>query len=396
MERIKMIPFEKAYRIMMETAEPVKNIEKVPLIDSGGRVLAGDIRSDVDMPPFNKSAMDGFACRLEDTGSTLEIIETIPAGREPDKKIGPGQCSRIMTGAVVPEGADTVVMVEHTEVRGERVTVTRKSGKGNICYRAEDVAAGDLVLKKGTVINAPEAAVLAAVGVSAVPVIRKPVLGIIATGSELVEPESRPGRAGIRNSNSYQLCVQIGQAGFEPRYLGIAEDRPEAIAETIEKNRDEVDIFLLSGGVSMGEYDFVPGVLREKGYQLLFEKIAIKPGKPTVYGKGEYGYVFGLPGNPVSTFIIFEILVKPFCFSLMGHYYQPRKVKATLAGDLKRRKSVRLSHIPVRFNEDGKVERVDYHGSAHIHAYTVADGFIAIPVGTDRVEAGSILEVILI
>jgi len=391
-----MISFEEAYRLMMDAAEPAGEKEMVPLLESGGRVLAEDISSDIDMPPFNKSAMDGFACRQKDVDEPLEIIETIAAGQQPEKPIGPGQCSRIMTGAVVPEGADTVVMVEHTETRDGRMTVTRKSGKANICFRAEDVARSDLVLEKGTRIDAPEAAVLAAVGRSTVPVSRRPVLGIIATGSELVEPDRKPHSAGIRNSNSYQLSVQIESAGLEARYLGIAGDSPDAIAGVLDENMEKVDIFLLSGGVSMGEYDFVPGVLKGRGYDLLFEKVAIKPGKPTVFGKGEGGYVFGLPGNPVSTFIIFEIFVKPFCFSLMGTEYRPRRITAALAEEFTRRKTTRRSHIPVRLLDDGRAQVIEYHGSAHIHAYTLADGFITVPVGTGRIEKGSEIDVTLI
>ncbi|MFO7914993.1 MAG: molybdopterin molybdotransferase MoeA [Candidatus Krumholzibacteriales bacterium] len=391
-----MIAFEKAYRLMMEAAVPPGETEIVSLMEAGGRVLAADIYSDVDMPPFNKSAMDGYACRRKDLDSPMEIIETIPAGREPEKRVGPGQCSRIMTGAMVPEGADTVVMVEHTGLREGKVLVTRKSGRDNICRLAEDVSRGDLVLSRGTFITPAEAAVLAAVGTGNVPVARKPVLGIIATGSELVEPDRKPGRAFIRNSNSYQLYLQIEKAGFEPRYFGIARDTPGSIAEIIESNAGSVDVFLLSGGVSMGDYDFVPGVLRDKGYRLLFEKVAMKPGKPTVFGVSEDSYVFGLPGNPVSTFVIFEIFVRPFCCCLMGAEYKPRRVRAVLPAGLKRRKSGRLSHIPVRFIDSGSVERVEYHGSAHIHAYTMADGFIAVPAGTGLIEKGGQVEVTLI
>jgi molybdopterin molybdotransferase len=391
-----MISFEEAYRLMMEAASPLDDTEKVPLLESGGRVLAENICSDVDMPPFDKSAMDGYACRRADIDRPMEIVERIPAGKQPEKEIGPGECAEIMTGAVVPAGADMVVMVEHTGITDGRVVVNRKSGKGNICFRAEDVATGDLVLEKGTFIGPAEAAVLAAVGAGTVPVFRKPVVGIIATGSELVEPGEKPGSACIRNSNSYQLYHQIGNAGFEPLYFGIAEDSPEAISALVKERAAEVDLLLLSGGVSMGEYDYVPDVLRERGYRLLFEKVAIKPGKPTVFGKGENGYVFGLPGNPVSTFVIFEIMVRPFCCSLSGADYKPARIKAPAARELKRRKTGRRAHIPVKFREDGSVERIEYHGSAHIHAYTGADGFIIVPAGTGTVPEGSMVEVTLI
>ncbi|MDZ7860813.1 MAG: gephyrin-like molybdotransferase Glp [Candidatus Krumholzibacteriota bacterium] len=392
---MEMISFEKAFQLMMNSAKLLGK-ETVSLNEASGRVLFEDIRSDVDMPPFNKSAMDGYACRSADIYSPLEVIETIPAGKAPEKDIGEGECSEIMTGAVVPEGADRVVMVEHTEVAGGRVVVKIKGGGKNICYRAEDVAKGDIVLKKGTVIGASEIAVLAAVGCVEVPVSKTPVLGIIATGSELVEPSSEPGRAKIRNSNSYQLAAQSRNAGFEPRYFGITEDTPEAIGDTIDRYRGSVDLFLLSGGVSMGEFDFVPGVLKDRGFKLLFEKVAVKPGKPTVFGKSKDDFVFGLPGNPVSTFVIFELFVKPFCFALEGAKWEPRRVSARLKDKIERRKTGRISHIPVKLTGSGKVEIVEYHGSAHIHAYTAADGFIAVPAGTGKIEAGETIEVTLI
>ncbi len=390
-----MITFEEALESMLKEARPLGS-ETVPLERAPGRVLSENVESDVDMPPFDKSAMDGYACRREDLDSPLRIIERIPAGREPGRRVGKGECSQIMTGAVVPEGADCVVMVEHTEEENGQVRVVRKSEKDNICYKAEDVAGGDTVLEKGTVIGPAEVAVLAAVGFAEIQVSVKPVLAVAATGSELVEPSEKPGGAKIRNSNSYQLLAQARRAGFEAGYLGIAYDSPEAIAAVIEESRKGADVLLLSGGVSMGEYDFVPGVLKEKGYRLIFEKVAIKPGKPTVFGVGGEGFVFGMPGNPVSTFVVFELFVKTFCYALMGGRYRPLKVTAPLASDVSRGRSSRLSHVPVRFDERGSVEKVEYHGSAHIHAYTVADGFIAIPVGVEKIKAGTRVQVTII
>lgn len=392
---MRLMPFEEAFKAMMSEAGRLGS-ESVPLCESVGRVLSEDVASDVDMPPFDKSAMDGYACRRSDLEMPLKIVETIPAGKKPEREIGEGECSKIMTGAAVPSGADCVVMVEHTETRDGNVVVKKKSGRDNICYLAEDVARGDIVLNRGTVIGAPEVAVLAAVGFSEVPVSRRPVIGIIATGSELVEPSEKPSGAMIRNSNSYQLAVQARTAGFKPVYFGIAGDTPEDIRGALEAAGDENDVLLLSGGVSMGEFDFVPGILREKGYDLLFEKVAIKPGKPTVFGRSADGYVFGMPGNPVSTFVVFEIFVKPFCYKLMGADYNPVRVKAPLAETVRRRKSDRLAHIPVRFDPDGKAALVEYHGSAHIHSYAAAAGFISFPIGTETLQAGSDVTVTLI
>ena len=389
-----MIQFEDAYRIVMES--PVElGTETVPLFESCGRVLAEDIASDTDMPPFDKSAMDGYACRAEDLDGPLEVIETIPAGRSPDSTIGPGQCAKIMTGGVVPGGADCVVMVEHTEIRDGKVVVTRKTGNLNICYRAEDVRRGDVVLGRGTLISPGEVAVLAAVGRVDVPVSRRPMIGIAATGDELVDPSREPAGAEIRDSNRAQLFSQTELAGALPVDLGIVRDTPEAIANVIDREEDKVDIFIFSGGVSMGDYDYVPRVLREKGFELLFEKVAIKPGKPTLFGRKGDTFVFGLPGNPVSSFVIFELFVRPFCFALMGCGCTGLSITAELAATVRRRKSDRLAHFPVRLDGDGKVRPVEYHGSAHIHAYAMADGFISIPIGASEMRAGSMVRVML-
>ncbi len=389
-----MISFEEARRIVLESAVYLGG-ETVHLDETLGRILAGDIVSDIDMPPFDKSAMDGYACRKADLGSALEIVETIPAGREPSKKISRGQCAKIMTGGVVPEGADCVVMIERTEIRDGKVIVTNESSALNICYRAEDVGAGDIVLSKGTLLTPAEIAILAAVGCAEVPVARKPVCGIVTTGSELVSPSEKPSAAQIRDSNSAQLESQVKRAGCVPLSLGIVEDSPEAIGAVIEREMDSIDIFLFSGGVSMGEFDHVPDVLREKGFELLFEKVAMKPGKPTVFGKKGDKFIFGLPGNPVSVFVVFELFVRPFCHRLMGSNGGTVSVKAVLSEPVKRRKSDRIAHIPVGFDDKGGVKAIEYHGSAHIHAYALADGFIAVPVGTSEIAAGETVRVTL-
>lgn len=390
-----MISFEKALQIVKESAVLI-GTENIPLLEASGRVLAEDALSDIDMPPFDKSAMDGFACRIEDLDrSQLRIIEDIPAGVFPEREVRAGECSRIMTGAAVPSGADCVVMVEHTEETNGLVTVKKRSHGRNVCYRAEDISAGDIVLRRGTKINSAGVAVLASIGCDPVNVFRKPVVCIIATGNELVEPSEKPEGAMIRNINGYQLCSQVSEAGFEPLYLGIAEDSPEAISRALDMESERVDVFLLSGGVSMGDYDFVPGVLREKGFKLLFEKVAVKPGKPTVFGRRGDTYVFGLPGNPVSTYMLFELLVKPFCFRLMGSDYAPAQFTARVLNAVSRKKTGRTAHLPVRFTDRGEVELVEYHGSAHINAISAADGFIVLPAGVSRIEAGEEVTVTL-
>ncbi len=390
-----MLPFDDALNIVLNSAHKLDK-EVVTLKDSMGRILYDDVNSDIDMPPFDKSAMDGYACKKEDRDKLLRIIETIPAGYTPQKTVKSGECSKIMTGGVVPKGADCVVMVEHTKSKDEVVTINKKTESPNICYQAEDVKKDDIVLKKGTCITPAEIATLASVGCYQVNVSCQPVIGIIATGSELVEPQIKPSQAQIRNSNSYQLYSQIESAGCKALYFGIVKDTPDAIREVIEKEISKVTIFLLSGGVSMGDFDFVPQVLKEQGFDLLFQKVAIKPGKPTVFGKKDNTYVFGLPGNPVSTFITFELFVKPFCFKLMGGEYKPIKIFGKLKNKIKRKKAKRLAHIPVNLNLKGEIEQIKYHGSGHTHALISANGFITMAVCVSEIAANEYVQVTLL
>lgn len=390
-----MISYEEALKIVLENSINLE-CENVSLHDSLGRVLAEDIFSDMEMPPFDKSAMDGFAIIKEDIDKELTIIETIQAGATPKKVIIPGTCSKIMTGAPVPEGANMVVMVEHTEVNGDKMKITKQKSATNICYQGEDIRKGDKILEAGTIITPAEIAALATVGADPVSVRKQPTIGIIATGTELVEPSEKPQNAQIRNSNSYQLYAQIIQAGSKAKYLGIAEDNEDTIFNLIKENMEEIDIFLLSGGVSMGEFDFVPGVLDKIGFNLLFEKVAIQPGKPTVFGKKDSTFVFGLPGNPVSTFMIFELFVKPFCYKLMGTNYSPVTIKGILKDELKRRRADRAAHYPVHINSDRTVEQIVYHGSGHINALSHANSFVRVPVGINSIPAGSEIDVTFI
>ena len=390
-----MISFDEAYRIVLESAGQTA-AEDIALSDCLGRVLAADVASDMDMPPHDLSAMDGFACRQADLDAGLTEIETIPAGYMPTKSIAPGQCSRIMTGAVVPDGADIVVMVEHTEQRDGLVYVTEKSGRTNIRCKAEDIHTGDVVLTAGTVLRPVEIAVLASVGCDPASVYAMPRVGVVATGDELIEPRQKPTAAKIRNSNSYQLCAQIQRAGCIPKYFGIAKDTPEAVNEILATAMEECDVVLFSGGVSVGDYDFVPQILRASGIDIKFEKVRIKPGRPTVFGTKGDKYFFGLPGNPVSTFVLFEVLVRPFLVKLMGADYRPVRISGRLTKDVVKRKVDRSEFRPVKIEADGSVNFFEYHGSAHIHAYTLANGIVRIPAGVTKLNAGANVQVTLI
>lgn len=387
-----MVTFEEACRIVMNSAL-VTPPERILLSTALHRILAEDVVSDINMPPFNKAAVDGYACRQVDLADELEVIEIIPAGVMPRKVIDKGQCSKIMTGAMVSPGADVVIMVEDTvRTPAGKIRFIRQRSAANICYLAEDITKGDTVLKAGTLIRPPEVAVMASVGYMQPLVYKQVRIGVISTGDELVEPEHVPAPSQIRNSNAMQLLAQIGRMGLKGSYYGIARDTKASIRNLVRKTWRANDITVLTGGVSMGEYDYVPEVLAELDLNVLFESIAIQPGRPTLFGMSEKQHIFGLPGNPVSSFVLFELLIKPFLYRCMGHTHQPLVYRLPMGTGYSRKKSDRKSLIPVRIT-DNKVFPVAYHGSAHIHSYIYADGIIVLEIGTTLLEEGELVDV---
>ncbi len=396
-EQNTIMTFDRAFETVISSACRLGS-ERVALAQALGRVLAEDVVSDIDMPPFDKSAMDGFACRRADLAESLAVIETIPAGCFPKNKIGPGRCAKIMTGSVVPEGADCVIMKEYVEQPAENVIrFVGENTRNNICIKGEDVKQGDIVLKAGCKVGPQHIAVLASVGCAEPLVSVQPAVGIIATGDELVEPSQKPAAGQIRNSNAYQLAAQVTGAAAVPTNYGTATDTKEATGAIVTKALAKNDCLLLSGGVSVGEYDIVKDVLKENGFELLFEKVAVKPGRPMTFGIKRITshesrvtrYVFGLPGNPVSTFVMFELLVKPFLYKMMGHDFTPAVSHVPLAKTITRKKTERDFWLPVVFNKEGKAGKIEYHGSAHINALCHADGPICIASGVAEVKEGT-------
>lgn len=402
----RMIKFEEAYDIVKDSVREFP-AERVQLKDSLERVLAEDVHSDMDMPPFDKSAMDGYACRYQDIQNELEVIELIPAGKEPKKTIGENQCSKIMTGAMLPNGADCVIMVEDTEEIGENLIRYTREVKEldvcelnfkekrqlNICYLGEDIKKGDVVVEKGTLIRPQDIATMASVGYVDVLVTRKPKVAVIPTGNEIVEPDIKPSVSEIRNSNGAQLVAQLKSLGIEAYYAGIARDTEAETMHLIEKAYQENDVIILTGGVSKGDFDLVPDILKKLQYELLFQEIAVQPGKPSVFGIREGKFCFALPGNPVSTFVQFEVLIKPFLYFVMGRNYHPLDLKLPLAKDYFRKRSDRKSFLPVKINKKGEVELVEYHGSAHISGYSKVWGLVIIPLGVKEIKKGELVDV---
>lgn len=387
-----MISFEEAYQIVMDSAKTTGS-ERIPFTQSAGRILAEDVYSDMDMPPFNRSAVDGYACRSADLKVDLEMVEVIAAGREPMKEVEDGQCSKIMTGAIVPDGCDIVFMVEDSEILPSgKIRFTGSGLKKNISLQGEDVKEGELVLRKGKQIMPQDIAVIASFGQVSVLVSKKPEVAVISTGDEIIEPENKPARSQIRNSNAYQLLGQTEAAGGSGRYYGIAPDTGDRAFEIISRAVSENDIVILTGGVSMGDFDFIPAFLSRAGVKILFNRVNVQPGKPTTFGVHPRALVFGLPGNPVSSFIQFETLIKPVIRKMTESDQKQYSFELPLGVDYERKSASRMGWIPVRLSEQNEVIPVEYHGSAHITSLSYSDGIISIMPEVTLLEKGTIVK----
>ncbi|WDT72042.1 MAG: molybdopterin molybdotransferase MoeA [Candidatus Manganitrophus sp.] len=312
-----MISVEEAQKIILAEIRRM-GTERVLLSNALGRVLSEDLLSALDHPPWDTSAMDGYAVRWNDTVGasrtnprTLKIIEEIPAGTLPQKKIEPGEASKIMTGAPVPEGAEAIVKVEETERHGDQVKIFEAADDGDFIRRkGEAIRTGDLILKKGIRIRPADIAMMASIGRSVVPVYQRPRVAILSTGDELAELDEPRGPNKILNSNGYGVAAQVIEAGGLPINLGIAKDTREDLDKKLRGGL-HADFLIASGGVSMGDYDFVQEVLMELGAEMKFWKVAMKPGQPLAFGVIGGKPAFGLPGNPVSAMVSFEQFVRP-------------------------------------------------------------------------------------
>ncbi len=388
-----MITFEEANKIVTGTVFHIGK-EQVKFNESLGRVLAVPVKSDMDMPPWDKSTVDGFACRHEDLGGDLTVTGTVAAGVMPSMEVTPGTCIRIMTGAAVPRGADYIFMLEESEEKeGGKVRFTAKAAKSNIAKAAEDLFRGQTVLKAGRFIKPQDIAVMAVVGAMEVTVSCKVHVGIISTGNELVEPDHTPAQAQIRNSNASQLMAQVTRAGATGKYYGIATDDEASTRKLLTAAIAENEVVLISGGVSFGDFDFVPAVMRSMGLTLHFDQVAMQPGKPLTFCTGEKKAVFGLPGNPVSTFVQFEVMVRPYLNKMMGVTTEDPLLMIPLADDYSRKRADRMAWIPVIITAAGEAQPVEYHGSAHITSLPDAWGIITIPRGQSWIQKGETVSV---
>lgn len=404
-----MIEMDDAIRIVLENTQIIDKT-RIGLDDVLGRVLSEDVRSDIDMPPFDKALMDGYALWGADIASAsqntpviLDVIEEIPAGTVPQKRVKRGQASQIMTGAPVPDGADTVIMVEdtlpHTDAKKVQVLDVTETGR-NIARLGEDVRVNQVVLQAKTVIRPLEVGILAAVGHVHIEVYRQPVVGIVATGSEVVEPHHKPKPGQIRNSNGYSMMAQVLRSGAQARYLGIVEDDIHALIQTIGEGLETCDIVALSGGVSAGEYDLVQDGMRDLGVEVLFDRIRMKPGKPLTFGVKGARQVFGLPGNPVSSVVGLELLMRPAIRKMQGmtELHLPT-VRTVLSADFRQtpgRKQFVPAHSVQGKNGVWESTWVGHHGSADLFSMARANSLFVVNAEDAHVRAGTELDLILL
>lgn len=393
-----MLTLREAADLIMRQVPPPRE-ETVALADALGRALAEDVAADRDQPPFDKSAMDGFAVRAADVPGTLEIVEEIAAGSVPSKRVEAGRCARIMTGAPLPDGADAVVKVEDTQTDGSRVAigVAAKPGQ-HVCPRAEDVRAGEVVLRQGATIRPAEIGVLASVGRARVRVVRRPTCAMMATGNELVEVDAVPGDGQIRNTNAHGVAAQVRAMGFACDVLPTARDTLDSLRRGIREGLKR-DVMLLSGGVSVGGYDLVIEALKAEGVEAVLHKVAIKPGKPFFFGVRGEQRVFGLPGNPVSSFVIFEVFVRPFLGEAAGLASLRREVLRARLVQRYAHRMDRTCFLPARLERDGNdlaAELVEWNGSADLVGLTRADALAIVPANTEAVEKGEWIDVMIL
>ena len=394
---------DEAVRIVIEEAKrawPSPRVERVPLAAAAGRALVGAVASPIDHPPFDKSAMDGFAYAGPAPDGVYEVIDAVAAGRRSAAAVSPGKAIRIMTGAPIPAGTAGVQRVEWTEAAGraasgaELVHFTIREKIDNIIRRGENLKAGEELLSP-RILAPQDIGILAASGCAEVEVAARPRVGVVSTGDEIEAAGSPLGEASIYDSNGPQLAAQAAAAGCEVRFYGIARDIAGELAAVLERALAENDLVLVSGGVSMGDFDLVPAVLSNLGVEPIFHSLAMRPGKPTFFGRRGNSAVFGLPGNPVSTFVNFEVLAKRYLWAMMGLAGEPAVVRARLGAPLSRKAADRVEFLPARlFPGDGGMiaEPLAYHGSSMINVLARADALLRMEIGELAIGGGTIVD----
>ncbi len=387
-----LLTIEEAQRLILEQARPLP-AETVPLEEAGGRVLAGPMRAAVDLPPFASSAMDGFAVRSEDTPGTLPVVARIAAGAPATRALGSGEAMEISTGGVVPKGADAVIPIEYVVEHDNEVEVPERAAAGaHVRPRGGDLHAGDTVLEAGVRLDPARLGALAAAGVAEVACSRRPRAAVLATGTELRQPGEPLGPGEVYEANGLILAAQLASAGADVTRLPAVADDEEAHRAALERGL-EADVLVTSGGVSVGPHDLVRRIEAELGVEEVFWRVAVKPGKPVSFGVRGATLVFGLPGNPVSSFVGFELFVRPAVLALQGYSnplprFEPGRLAAALRQNPARDELVRARKSDAT---DGAVELEPLAGqeSHMIARAAAADALVLVPRGDGELQAGA-------
>src|ERR1051325_430631 len=399
-----MISVAEAIQIVRQQTHTLP-VEQVSLQHALGRVLAQDVVADSDMPPFDRSQMDGYAVRAVDAQAApvrLRIVGESAAGKGWHNQLDEGQAVRIMTGAPVPTGADSVQQVEltHELKDGTVVELLENVEEGkSIVKRGAEIKAGETVLSAGTMINAAMMAVLAAFGYARVAVFRRPRVAVMATGTELVSVDQKPGQDQIRDSNNYSIAAYAELAGATVERLPLTGDETSLLKNQIAKAAETCDLIVTSGGVSMGVYDLTKSALRELDAELLFERIGLRPGKPTVFARLPSGtLVFGLPGNPVSVAVTFNLFARTALLAMQGATEPALKRETAALAKSVKGTADRESYLPVQLttNDDGELIAfpLKWGGSSDFVAFALTTALVIVPAGSKKVEAGTLLNVV--
>ena len=399
-----MISVAEAIQIVRQQT-PLLPSEQVKLPHTLGRVLAQDIVADSDLPPFDRSQMDGYAVRADDVKYApvrLRIVGESAAGRGWHQQLGEGEAVRIMTGAPVPTGADSVQQVELTHELKDRTVVelleSVEPGR-SIVKRGAEIKAGEVVSSAGTSITPAIMAVLAAFGYATVQVFRRPRVGVLATGTELVAVDQKPGQDQIRDSNNYSIGAYAELTGAVVERLPLTGDETSLLRHQIAKAAERCDVIVTSGGVSMGVYDVTKSALKELEAEIFFERVALRPGKPTVFARLPNGaLVFGLPGNPVSVSVTFNLFARTALLALQGATEPSLKTETALLAREVKGTADRESYLPAQLtvNDDGQLVAfpLKWGGSSDFVAFAVATALVIVPAGAKSIEAGSLVSIV--
>jgi molybdopterin molybdotransferase len=392
------VSFEEARKLVIERIladRRIPPVETVALTEACGRVLAENAISDRDYPPLTRSIRDGFAVRASETPGVFHVSGEVRAGERLDSAIGPGQAVEIMTGAPLPPGADAVVMVERVERTGETIRVPERATSGQfINPKASEAGRGDCLLRAGKRLDYADIALLATIGLADVRVYAKPAVGIVPTGDEIVDVDAAPLDHQIRNSNAYSLYAQVQRAGGAPTLLPVARDDRESTRTLLEQALD-ADLVLLSGGVSAGKYDLVERVLADMGAEFFFDRVLIQPGQPLVFGRVRGRSFFGLPGNPASTIVTFELFARPAITLLSGECSAPLRTSTARLTQEFRHKPGLTRFFPALVSDDGsELTPLPWKGSSDVPSLSRANCYLIADSARELWGAGDVMRVL--